>query len=75
MPNCPTCKKPMDFDRPTTDFAESHGESYMQHPFPVEITMTMFHNYVCENCGSRIRQAVQIAVYKNPEVKELIADK
>ena len=61
----------MDFDQTATDFESSQGESYMEHPFPVEIKITMFQNFVCENCGTRTRQAVQTALYKNPEVKEL----
>jgi hypothetical protein len=61
----------MDFDQPTTDFETQSGESYMEHPFPVEIKMTMFQNFICETCGTRIRQAIQTALYKNPEVKEL----
>ncbi len=73
MPDCPTCKKPMDFDQSqfTTFDQEQDDLMSIQDPFPSEIRITMFQNFVCETCGSRTKQAVQTAVYKNPEVKEL----
>jgi hypothetical protein len=72
MPDCPTCKKPMDFElsQVTTFDQEQNDIVSMQEPFPSEIKITMFQNFVCGTCGSRTKQAVQTATYKNPEIKE-----
>jgi hypothetical protein len=75
MPDCPTCKKQMNFERPAHSFATKQGDTYMGHPFPADIKVTMFENYICYDCGTRTSQAVRIALYTNPEIKELAPTK
>lgn len=72
MPDCPTCKKPMDFDyNRVTSYETLQGDTSMENPFPSEIKIIMFQNFVCDTCGTRTSQAVQTALYKNPDIKEL----
>ena len=40
--------------------------------FPAKIRMKMFENYVCHQCGTRLKQLVQVAVYKNPQILKLL---
>ncbi len=68
-PICPTCKKPMEYNQDDINYSPS--ASTMDHPFAFEVKATLFQTFSCEDCGTSLRQAVQTAVYKNPEVKEL----
>lgn len=72
VPICPTCKKEMRPERPFIEYETKPEETGIGEPFPPRIEMKMFENYVCYECGTRTRQAVRVATYKSPEIKELV---
>lgn len=60
MPDCPTCKKPMEPESSEfIDFEIKQGDTGMGKPFPEFVEMILFENYICYECGSRTRQAVE----------------
>lgn len=72
MSACPSCGDQLTPDRYNyIDFESEQGPSGMGQPFPDYIEVTMFENYICYNCGSKIRLAKSKAKYKDPEILEI----
>ena len=62
----------MSSDRPLVDYEIKQGEIYLGQHFPSRIEMRMFQNYVCDDCDSKLRQAIELAVYENPKMRNLL---
>ena len=72
MSECPACGSQF---RPDTynfiDFESEQSSARLGSPFPEYIQVSMFENYVCYNCGSKMRIAISKAKYENPEISEI----
>lgn len=72
-PICPTCQtqmQPKKFD--FVDYYDEEGPPVTDQPFPEYIYRTMYYNYFCPNCGTRIKQAFRTAKYEKPVITKLI---
>ena len=72
MSKCPACGEELSIDDyGFTDYETEKGPIGIGQPFPEYLEVTMFENYVCYNCGTKLRKATSKATYKNPEILEI----
>ena len=72
VPFCAICEHPMSANSPFIKHETKTGRIGVCRHFPAEIRIKMFENYVCHRCKTRLKQLVQVAVYKNPQILKLL---
>ena len=72
MSKCPACGEELRIDDyGFIDYETDKGPMALRQKFPEYLEVTMFENYVCHNCGTKLRKAASKATYKNPEILEI----
>lgn len=72
MSECPACGEQLRIDDyQYIDYESEQGPTGLGRAFPTHIEITMFENFKCYHCGTKIRKATRKATYREPTIEEI----